>query len=230
MMSNTSKFSKKAGLIGLGLLALGACAPTDPVTGEKVLRANPENSTLNKQINVSKVTPTFVVNFPQNDDVFSDLEKGRLLGFLEAQGTGFGDALQVELPPFSDSAGINEARFGAIGSFLQDQGFVVEPKLARDGLENSLRVYYTKYVATVDPDCAKGWRRPEGTNYENLPLPHMGCSTASSLAQMIADPKDLVDPKTMGAYDGHRAAQSILKYRSGGKSAAGKPAPSGGKK
>lgn len=207
---------KKAGLIGVFLtVGMTACAPVDPETQEAILTANPQNTFMTKQINVQKLVPTFVVKFAQHEDTFKDMEKGRLLGFIQAQKAEYGDVLGVELPSFSDTENVNEARYGAIGSFLEDQGFHVEPKVIRDRLQNSLRVYFTKYVATVDRECAKGWQRPKGLNFENLPLPHMGCSTASGLAQMIADPKDLVEPKNIGGYDGERAALSIAKYRSG---------------
>jgi len=222
--------------LGVSALALflGACAaPVDPETGAVRLRASPETAQLGKKINVQEVTPIFAVRFDRQKAALSDMEKGRLLGFLQAQKARFGDEMQLELPPFDDAERVNESRYGAIGSFLQDEGFVVTPKVTRDGLRDSLRVYYTKYIATVDPDCAKGWRRPEGTNYENLPLPNMGCSTASALAQMLENPKDLVAPQTPGGYDGARAALSIKKYRGGssggsGGSAGGASGSSGG--
>jgi len=213
---------KKAGLIGVFLSwGLTGCAALDPDAPEIALTANPQNTFMTKQINVQKLTPTFVVKFDQHEDDFTDMEKGRLIGFMQAQKAEFGDVLGVELPSFSDLDGVNETRYGAIGSFLEDQGFQVKPKITRDGLQNSLRIYFTKYVATVDPECAKGWHRPEGLDDENLPLPHMGCSTASALAQMIADPKDLIAPNSIGGYDGERAALSIVKYRAGATSSSG---------
>ena len=217
-----NKIMKISIAVSMGLLALSACAPFDPETGRPAeLRASPETSSMAKQINVQELTPTFIARFDSATSDFSDLQKGRLLGFLEAQGVKFGEDVHVELPPFNDVEGVNEKRFGAIGSFLQDQGLHVTPKVSKDGVRNSLRVYYSKYIATLGPECAKGWHRPLGTSYENLPIPHMGCATASALAQMVADPKDLISPKQIGGYDGERAARSILKYRSGGKSSSG---------
>lgn len=219
-MKHNSKIKAVLVVSGAMLLA-AACAPMDPETGQPANRANPATAQMTKQINVQEFKPITVVQFKANDGAFSDLEKGKLLGFLTAQKVRYGDELEVELPPFTDAAGVNEMRFGALGSFLQDQGFVVKPKLVNDGLRDSLRVFYTKYVATVDPACAKGWHRPAGTSFENLPLPHMGCSTASNLAQMIEKPKDLVSPRSIGAYDGNRAALSIYRYRTGGGSGGG---------
>lgn len=214
-----NKRFKVSVVVSVGLFVLSACAPFDPETGKPAeLRASAETSSMTKQINVQELTPVFVARFEDTNSAFSDLQKGRLLGFLEAQGVKFGEDVQLELPPFNDPQGVNETRFGAIGSFLQDQGLHVTPKLAKEGVRNSLRVYYSKYIATIDPECAKGWHRPAGTSYENLPIPHMGCATASALAQMVSDPKDLISPKEIGGYDGERAARSISKYRTGGSS------------
>lgn len=221
--------SRKAGLISLMVaLGLGACAPMDPETGTFVDTATPETTSMKKQINVQKLMPVFVTRFAVGSDQFSDMEKGRLLGFIQAQNARFGDTLHLELPPVQDSRGIGDIRYGAVGSFLMDEGFKVEPRIHKEGLQNSLRVYFTKYVATVDPECAKGWRKPVGNDYENLPLPHMGCSSASNLAQMIANPKDLVEPRSMGGGDGERAAISIMKYRKGASSSAGSTSSGGG--
>ncbi|MCG8490950.1 MAG: hypothetical protein MI743_04985, partial [Sneathiellales bacterium] len=99
-MIDKNGFSKLL-LTGAVLISVAACAPRDPVTGEEMLRANAQNAVMNKQINVQKVTPVFVVNFTPNAARFSDLEKGRLLGFLEAQNARFGEVLELELPPFS---------------------------------------------------------------------------------------------------------------------------------
>lgn len=212
----------------IAVAALAACAPFDPETGKPAeLRASPETTIMAKKINVEELKPVFVVRFDDRKAVFSDLQRGRLLGFFEAQRVRFGDELQLELPPFNDTENVNEIRFGAIGSFLEDQGFTVIPKVSGEGLRNSLRVYYSKYVATIDSDCAKGWRRPAGTSYENLPIPHMGCATTSALAQMIENPKDFVSPKTPGGYNGQRAALSIMKYR-GSASGGAKGGSSGG--
>lgn len=206
----------KIGLVGLSfMIGIVGCAPRDPITGEAIITATPERASMTKQINVQKLTPIFAVKFDRGSGEISDMQKGRILGFIQAQNTNFGDTLKVELPPFTDASGVNEARYGSIGTFLQDEGFHVEPKILADGLTNSLRVYFTKYVATIDPECAKGWQKPEGQSFENLQLSHMGCSTSSALAQMVANPKDLIDPQTMGGYDGERAAVAIKKYRVG---------------
>jgi pilus assembly protein CpaD len=201
------------------LLASASCAPIDILAGNFEETATPQNAKLEKKITVSEVTPTVVVDFNPGRAVLNDLEKGKLLGFIEAQDIAFGENVEVELPTFQGSSGLNEQRFGELAGFLQDRGFEVAPRATRENGVNSLRVYFVKYVATVDPDCENGWYKPRGRNYENLPLPNMGCANASALAGMLADPKDLIDPTSESAAIGERAAKAVEKYRAGGASA-----------
>ncbi len=210
---------------GLGLIAsaliLAGCGAIDPETGEERLRANPYNSQMAKKIHVDRLTPVLVVNFKPTDGDLSDVEKGRILGFMDAQKAPYGSEMQVELPEFDDPERVNEARYGAVGAFLEDLGFVVTPKVVKDGLQNSLRVYHIKYVATVDQSCDGNWTEPDGNRFENLPLPHMGCATASALARMVVKPKDLVEPEDIHGTDGERAALSISNYRKRGTTSSG---------
>ncbi len=207
------------------LFALAACAPFSFEAGGFDETATPQKASLDKKIIVEKVSPTVIVEFGQGRAGLSDLEKGKILGFIQAQEIGFGQEVEVELPSFSGNGGLNERRFGELAGFLQDRGFEVSPRTTQENGQNSLRVYFVKYVATVDPDCENGWYKPRGLGYENLPLPNMGCSTASALAGMLANPKDLVDPASEDPAMGERAAKAVQNYRSG---SAGGSASSGG--
>lgn len=203
------------------LFALAACAPFSFEEGGFTETASPQLASLDKQINVEKVSPTVIVEFGQGRAGLSDLEKGKILGFIQAQEIGFGQEVEVELPSFSGNGGLNERRYGELAGFLQDRGFEVSPRTTQESGQNSLRVYFVKYVATIDQDCENGWYRPRGLGYENLPLPNMGCSTASALAGMLANPKDLIDPSSEDPAIGERAAKSVEKYRSGTASSGG---------
>ena len=197
------------------VLAITSCGPAEYIVGGYKNIANPENAKLEKKITVSELTPTVIVDFGAGRAGLSDLEKGKLLGFIEAQKIGFGEPVEVELPTFQGNGGLNEKRFGEVAEFLQDRGFEVSPRATRENGANSLRVYFVKYVATVDPSCEKGWHKPRALDYQNLPLPYMGCANASALAGMIANPKDLVDPSTEDPSIGERAAKAVEKYRGG---------------
>jgi len=213
-----TSFLRMSAPVLAGLMLVGACAPIDPMTGQEKLRANPYTSAMNKKIIVNKMNPVFIVQFKEGEAEVSELQKGRILGFLDAHQAPYGSEMQIELPEFNDAAGVNESRYGSVGAFLEDMGYEVSPRIVKDGLRDSLRIYHEKYVATVDPACDGNWTEPDGNRFENLPLPHMGCATASALARMVVNPKDLVEPSGIRGTDGERAALSIYKYRSRGTS------------
>ena len=210
-------FKKSATLAGLmGMLMLAAsCTSPEGLFGGHDNTATPEKAKLEKKITVSELTPTIIVDFESGRGSLADMEKGKLLGFIEAQDIEFGETVEVEFPKSQGSSGLSEQRFAEVATFLQDQGFSVEPRATKENAANSLRVYFVKYVATVDPNCQKGWYKPEGLAYENLPLPYMGCANADALAGMIANPRDLVDPANESSAIGERAAKAVEQYRAG---------------
>ncbi|MZR31907.1 CpaD family pilus assembly lipoprotein [Sneathiella litorea] len=202
------------GLAGL-LLLTASCTSPEGLVGANGETASPEKAKLEKKITVSELTPTIIVGFEAGRSGLADIEKGKLLGFIDAQQIEFGETVEVELPSFEGNSGLNEQRFAEVAHFLQVQGFSVAPRATRENAANSLRVYFVKYVATVDPNCQKGWYKPKGLGHENLPLPYMGCANAEALAGMIANPKDLVNPATNDSAIGERAAKAIEQYRKG---------------
>ena len=212
-----------AGLVGFVILT-AACTSPEGLFGAHDITATPEKAKDEKKITVTQLTPTIVVGFPGGRANLSDMEKGRLLGFIDAQDIQFGESVEVEFPNHG-GIGLNEQRFAEVAAFLQDRGFEVAPRVSAESEPNALRVYFVKYVATVDPSCQKGWYKPDGLGYENLPLPYMGCANAEALADMVANPRDLVDPSAADRALGERAAKAVEKYRSGsGGGAAAAPA------
>ena len=216
-------FKKSAMLAGLAgmLLITASCTSPEGLVGAYDETATPEKAKLEKKITVSELTPTIIVDFEIGRARLEDIEKGKLLGFVEAQDIQFGETVEVELPYYEGNRGLNEQRFVEVAEFLQDRGFSVTPRVTKESAPDSLRVYFVKYVATVDPNCEKGWYKPKGLGYENLPLPYMGCANADALAGMIANPRDLVDPANESPAMGERAAKAIEKYRSGGATSTG---------
>ncbi|MBO0333662.1 hypothetical protein J0X12_08560 [Sneathiella sp. CAU 1612] len=214
------KSATLASLVGM-LLLTASCTSPEGLMGAYDRTATPEKATLDKKISVSELTPTIIVDFEAGRARLPDMEKGKLLGFIEAQEIEFGETVEVEFPSIQGNSGLSEQRFAEVAEFLQDRGFSVAPRATKESGTDSLRVYFVKYIATVDPNCQKGWYKPKGIGYENLPLPYMGCANADALAGMIANPRDLVDPANESAAIGERAAKAIENYRAGAASSAG---------
>src|SRR5437588_4787117 len=75
-------------------------------------------------------------------------------------------------------------------------------------------VSYIRYGAVVPP-CGD-WSEDLAMTYKNRPSANLGCATQHNLAADIADPRDIVGPKTLGTVDAPRRLTIIDKYREGG--------------
>lgn len=72
---------------------------------------------------------------------------------------------------------------------------------------------YKQFVAMASP-CGD-WSDELAYNPSNIPPKNFGCATQNNLAAMVADPADLVTPRTMTASDAQRRGQVFDKYRKG---------------
>lgn len=72
---------------------------------------------------------------------------------------------------------------------------------------------FTRYQA-IAPDCETRWTDMAHVR-PNQTWPRFGCATANNLANMVADPRDLVAPRTMDAPDGERRQTVLDNYRQG---------------
>lgn len=76
-----------------------------------------------------------------------------------------------------------------------------------------IRVSYSRFVAQ-GPTCSQ-WPTNLGEDSRNLPAPDLGCSNQRNLAAQIANPADLVAPRTMTARPGERRDQNWEKWIKG---------------
>lgn len=72
---------------------------------------------------------------------------------------------------------------------------------------------YVAYTAHTD-ECGD-WHTNAADTSQNLPMPNFGCATQHNMAAMLADPRDLLAPRPMGAADAVRRATVIDKYQKG---------------
>lgn len=78
---------------------------------------------------------------------------------------------------------------------------------------NAVVVSYVAYVAT-GPQCGD-WSANFGSSPENTLTPNYGCASQHNFAAILADPRDLVTPRTETPADGARRATVLEKYRAG---------------
>jgi pilus assembly protein CpaD len=81
---------------------------------------------------------------------------------------------------------------------------------------------FIEYAAHTD-ECGD-WSVNAGDTASNLPMPNFGCATQHNIAVQVADPRDLVAPRTMDQADAKRRAVITDKYQKGSVTAAEKTA------
>ena len=82
------------------------------------------------------------------------------------------------------------------------------------GRDAPLRISYMRYVAEA-PDCGQDWSENLARTYQNTPYPDFGCSNQRNLAVMVANPADLLGPRTMTSRDSNRRDDMYGKYVKG---------------
>ena len=76
-----------------------------------------------------------------------------------------------------------------------------------------VRLAYLRYVAEA-PECGI-WPTNLAHDPKNLPYPNFGCAQQHNLAAQIANPADLLGPRTTAPADAERRAVVIDNYRQG---------------
>lgn len=76
-----------------------------------------------------------------------------------------------------------------------------------------IRITYARFVAE-GPTCGQ-WPTNLAEDDRNLPYPNMGCATQKVLAAQVANPADLLGPRTMTAADADRRDTQWQKYIKG---------------
>ena len=105
-----------------------------------------------------------------------------------------------------------------IRGLLSDNGFAesaiaVEAFDATPHSQPALKVAYMRYVAE-GPECGN-WDKNLAYEPHNLPMTNTGCASQRNLAAMIANPADLVGPRTQTARAGERRDVVWEKYQKG---------------
>jgi pilus assembly protein CpaD len=225
--SNSNRVSRKAGALRPGLaflavsaiaLALTGCKHTDDPTrveGWTLVDASERHPIL-----VSQQPTTHIVKVPPGANGLSGGQRAQLLDFADHyRATDNGASRLVIQAP---SGGANEVSsmyaVSQIRALLTDQGFAenmisVEAYDANGTREPPIRVSYLRFVA--EPPPCGNWSSNLANEPMNLPHPDLGCANQHNLAAMVANPADLLGPRSETARDSMRRDQVFTKYING---------------
>jgi pilus assembly protein CpaD len=199
-------------------LAMTGCKTTDDPS--RVAGWTLVDSSQRHPILVSQEPTTHLIRMGRGSNGLSSSQRAQLLDFIaHFRATDAGNSRLIVAVP---SGGANEVStmyaVGEIRSMLNDQGFgqasiSVEAYNAEGTGDPPIRVSYMRYVAEP-PQCGD-WSTNLAYEPMNLPYPNLGCSQQRNLAVQIANPADLLGPRTETARASDRRDAVWNKYVKG---------------
>lgn len=203
----------------LGLTTLlGACAG---IPQANVINTPDESLTPFQRhpIIVGESMPKIELKTPANAFAITQADKDRVqrfgTGYLQA-GTG---TINIMTPTGTTNAASAIGAAAEISNALNDIGVdyrtirVVPYRVEQAASEPPVIVSFARLEARVEP-CGD-FSLNLSANYNNEPSPNFGCAYQTNIAAMVANPKDLVQPRTEQSGDAGRRLTVLEKYRAG---------------
>ena len=176
---------------------------------------------------VSQEPTTQLIRIGRGSNGMSSAQRAQLANFADHyRATDSGNSrLVVSVPSGAANEVSAMQAVGEIRSMLTDQGFAeasisVEAYSAEGAADPPIRVSYLRYVAEP-PQCGD-WSTNLADEPMNLPYPNLGCAQQRNLGVMIANPADLLGPRSETARSGERRDRVWGKYVKGESTGASK--------
>jgi pilus assembly protein CpaD len=205
-------------LVAASVLAIAGCKTTDDPT--RVAGWTLIDSSQRHPILVSQEPTNHLIRIRRSSNGLTTSQRAQLVGFVNHyRATDSGNSRLVVAVP---SGGGNEVSamyaVGEIRAILNDHGFgqdaiSVEAYSAEGAADPPIRVSYMRFIAEP-PQCGD-WSANLAYDPTNLPYPNLGCSQQRNLAVMVANPSDLLGPRSETARSGERRDQVWGKYVTG---------------
>jgi pilus assembly protein CpaD len=181
---------------------LAGCAPY-------VTEWSPDDAPKTLQVDVAR--HTYAVQFAPGAATLGAAEATRLAHFVQAGGILPQD--RIAIAAADPATKLAERRRNALLAALHGQGVGASaaaaslPKIGQDRV-----VLEIEHAVVTPPECPN-WSKPP-IDYSAQVSSNFGCATATNLAQMIADPADLLHGNPNAPGDPGEAAGAVQAYRS----------------
>jgi pilus assembly protein CpaD len=169
---------------------------------------------------VSQEPATLLVRVSRDADGLTHHQRGEVLGFTERyRAADAGNSrLVISAPGGSSNEVASMYAVREIREMLIDNGFPetavsVEAYDAEGQRHPPIRVSYLAYVANPPP-CGN-WPTNLGREPDNLPYENFGCATQRNLAVMVANPADLLGPRSETPRSSERRSYTWDRYIQG---------------
>jgi pilus assembly protein CpaD len=229
MMSSKSKQAPRRGTArAAGLPLLASAAAVLALAGCKTTEEDPTrvagwtlvDAAQRHPILVSEEPTTHLVRVSAGSRGLSPSQRAQVIGFTDHfRAIDAGNSRLVVSVP---SGGANEVGVMSaaheIRDLLRDQGFAepaisVEAYDAEGASDPPIRIGYLRYVAQP-PQCGD-WSSNLAYEPMNLPYPNLGCATQRNFGAQVANPADLLGPRSETARSSERRDVVIEKYKRG---------------
>lgn len=189
------------------LLLAGSCAA--PTSDGNMLMAD---GTANHPITVEPSYRSIKLPFSATDQGLMPDDAAHFSVFVSEYLSSGNGAISITAP----QGGSANAAIGYFGERLASLGvprdrILVGTRPAAG--DERVEIGYMAYTAHVE--ACGDWSTNWADTADNQPTPNFGCATQHNLAAMIADPRDLVEPRAMEASDATRRATVLGHYEKG---------------
>jgi len=205
--------------VSLAALTLTACRGLDE-PGAHLAGAVIVDPSQRNPIMVSQQPASMSVRVARGSQGLTPSQRAQVAQFLERYrvGDAGNSKLVIAVPSGSpnESAAVRAA--SDIRMLITNYGFsesnvAMEPYHDRGDGSAPIRLSYLRYVAE-GPDCGQ-WPTNLAHERGNLHYPNFGCAQQRNLAAQVANPADLLGPRSTDTADAERRAVVFDKYRRG---------------
>ena len=222
-MKDMSKMAKLTAPLGFTLKLLGVCSLAAVLAackhgddGSRVAGWSLVDASERHPILVSQKPSTLSLQVSRGSSGLSPSQRAELLDFatrFRVSDAG-NSRLVISAPTGSRNEVAAMQAVHQVRGMLADLGFgsaavSVEPYQAEGG-SAPVRVSYMRYVAEA-PECGI-WPTNLASDPGNVPYANMGCATQRNFAMQVANPADLLGPRTMTDRSSERRDVVFGKY------------------
>lgn len=169
---------------------------------------------------VSEQPANYAVRVARGSHGLTPQQRSQVIDFLHryrARDAGNG-RIMIAVPSGSSNEvaamhAVADLRHLVRDSGIDDANVSIQPYRASGDRDPAIRISYARFVAEA-PDCGD-WSTNLAEDPRNLPYPNFGCAQQRNLAVQIANPADLLGPRTMQPGSSERRDEVWQKYIKG---------------
>jgi len=209
-------------LLAVGLVAASAAGCTMPMSNGEDEAITP---TARFPISVEPQVVTMAIMVDDGMQRLAPGESDRVRAFAERWKSRGQGRINAATPAGSDNRAAALASLDEIKRILRASGVdgraVNVTTYRADGPRAPIALSFVTLSASAQ-DCGMDWSENLGWTPRNTPWPEFGCTTQHNFAAVVANPRDLLEPRSSDPADNGRRAKVLENHRNGTTTAAQK--------